>query len=336
MPGRTAGRGKTSLGRSIARSLGRKFVRMSLGGIRDEAEIRGHRRTYVEPLPGRILQGMRKSGSHNPRLHARRAGQGGHADFRGDPTSALLEVLDPEQNSPSATTTWRSPSTLSKTMFIATANISRPSRSRSWTRWRCSACPGTRRKRSSIIATDHFMPRVLSNHGLKKSQVRFSDEALNTIINEYTREAGVRNLEREIASLCRKIAKSRVSGDTKRVAVTPDLVRSYPGPPAGVLESRDRIDRPGVATGLAWTPVGGDILFIESTSMRGKGGLSLTGQLGDVMKESAQAALSWIRTHAAELGIELTPSARTTLRAHVPQGAIPKDGPRRAWHSSLP
>jgi ATP-dependent Lon protease len=320
------GVGKTSLGRSIARSLGRKFVRMSLGGIRDEAEIRGHRRTYVGALPGRIIQGMRKSGSHNPVFMLDELDKVG-MDFRGDPTSALLEVLDPEQNFSFSDHYLEVAFDLSKTMFIATANILDTIPQPLLDRMEVLRLPGYTEEEKLHIATDHLMPRVLSNHGLKKSQVRFSDEALNTIINEYTREAGVRNLEREMSAVCRKIAKSRVSGDTKRVAVTPDLVRSHLGPRQVFLESRDRIDRPGVATGLAWTPVGGDILFIESTSMRGRGALSLTGQLGDVMKESAQAALSWIRTHATELGIKSDAFSKYDLHVHVPQGAIPKDGP---------
>ena len=280
------GVGKTSLGRSVARSLGRKFVRMSLGGIHDEAEIRGHRRTYVGALPGRIIQGMRRAGSHNPVFMLDELDKVG-MDFRGDPTSALLEVLDPEQNFSFSDHYLEVLFDLSKTMFIATANILDTIPQPLLDRMEVLRLPGYTEEEKLHIATDHLMPRVLSNHGLKKSQVRFSDEALNTIINEYTREAGVRNLEREMSAVCRKIAKSRVSGDTKRVAVTPDLVRSYLGPRKVYLESRDRIDRPGVATGLAWTPVGGDILFVESTSMPGKGGLLLTGQLGDVMKESA-------------------------------------------------
>lgn len=320
------GVGKTSLGRSVARSLGRKFVRMSLGGIHDEAEIRGHRRTYVGALPGRIIQGMRRAGSHNPVFMLDELDKVG-MDFRGDPTSALLEVLDPEQNFSFSDHYLEVFFDLSKTMFIATANILDTIPQPLLDRMEVLRLPGYTEEEKLHIATDHLMPRVLSNHGLKKSQVRFSDEALNTIINEYTREAGVRNMEREMSAVCRKIAKSRVSGDLKRVAVTPDLVRSYLGPRQVFLESRDRIDRPGVATGLAWTPVGGDILFIESTAMRGKGGLSLTGQLGDVMKESAQAALSWIRTHADSLGIKPDTFSKNDLHVHVPQGAIPKDGP---------
>jgi len=320
------GVGKTSLGRSIARSLGRKFVRMSLGGIRDEAEIRGHRRTYVGALPGRIIQGMRKSGSHNPVFMLDELDKVG-MDFRGDPTSALLEVLDPEQNFSFSDHYLEVAFDLSKTMFIATANILDTIPQPLLDRMEVLRLPGYTEEEKLHIARRHLLPRVLNNHGLKKTQVVFTDEALNTIINEYTREAGVRNLEREMSAVLRKIAKARVSGDKKRVTVTIDLVRSYLGPRQVFLESRDRIDRPGVATGLAWTPVGGDILFIESTLMRGRGGLSLTGQLGDVMKESAHAALSWIRTHGAELGIKPDVFAKSDLHVHVPQGAIPKDGP---------
>ncbi len=320
------GVGKTSLGRSIARSLGRKFVRMSLGGIRDEAEIRGHRRTYVGALPGRIIQGMRKSGSHNPVFMLDELDKVG-MDFRGDPTSALLEVLDPEQNFSFSDHYLEVSFDLSKTMFIATANILDTIPQPLLDRMEVLRLPGYTEEEKLHIAKRHLLPRVLTNHGLKKTQVVFTDEALNTIINEYTREAGVRNLEREMSAVLRKIAKARVAGEKKRVTVSPDLVRSYLGPRQVFLESRDRIDRPGVATGLAWTPVGGDILFIESTLMRGRGGLSLTGQLGDVMKESAHAALSWIRTHCTELGIKPDVFAKADLHVHVPQGAIPKDGP---------
>jgi ATP-dependent Lon protease len=320
------GVGKTSLGRSVARSLGRKFIRMSLGGIRDEAEIRGHRRTYVGALPGRIIQGMRKAGSHNPVFMLDELDKVG-MDFRGDPTSALLEVLDPEQNFSFSDHYLEVAFDLSKTMFIATANILDTIPQPLLDRMEVLRLPGYTEEEKLHIATRHLLPRVLSNHGLKKSQVRFTSDSLNTLINEYTREAGVRNLEREMSAICRKIAKARVSGDSSRVTVTPDLVRSYLGPRQVFLESRDRIDRPGVATGLAWTPVGGDILFIESTAMRGGGTLSLTGQLGDVMKESAQAALSWIRTHAGEMGIKPEVFSKNDLHVHVPQGGIPKDGP---------
>jgi ATP-dependent Lon protease len=320
------GVGKTSLGKSVARSLGRKFVRMSLGGIRDEAEIRGHRRTYVGALPGRIIQGMRKAASHNPVFMLDELDKVG-MDFRGDPTSALLEVLDPEQNFSFSDHYLEVPYDLSKTMFIATANILDTIPQPLLDRMEVLRLPGYTEEEKLHIATDHLLPRVLSNHGIKRSQLEFKDAALRAIISDYTREAGVRNMEREMAAVCRKVAKARVSGKKKKVVVTPQNLRDYLGPKQVFLETRDRIDRPGVATGLAWTPVGGDILFIESTAMRGRGGLALTGQLGDVMKESAHAALSWIRSHAKELGLKEESFAKEDLHVHVPQGAIPKDGP---------
>jgi len=320
------GVGKTSLGRSVARSLGRKFFRMSLGGIRDEAEIRGHRRTYVGALPGRIIQGIRKAGTSNPVFMLDELDKVG-ADFRGDPTSALLEVLDPEQNFSFSDHYLEVPFDLSKVMFIATANIldtiPRPLLDRTET----LRLPGYTEEEKLHIAKDHLLPKVLKNHGLKKSQIRFSDEALRAIINKYTREAGVRNLERTMATVCRKVAKARVSGSKGRVVVTDENISEFLGPRKVFLETRERIDRPGIATGLAWTPVGGEILFVESTSMKGKGGLTLTGQLGEVMKESAMAALSWIRSHSRELHVPDETFSKRDLHVHVPQGAIPKDGP---------
>jgi ATP-dependent Lon protease len=320
------GVGKTSLGRSVARSLGRKFIRMSLGGIRDEAEIRGHRRTYVGALPGRIIQGMRKGGSHNPVFMLDELDKVG-MDFRGDPTSALLEVLDPEQNFSFSDHYLEVPFDLSKTMFIATANILDTIPQPLLDRMEVLRLPGYTEEEKLHIAKGHLLPRVLDNHGLRKSQVVFTDEGLRAIIGDYTREAGVRNLERAMSAVCRKVAKARVSGKKKRVTVTAKNIRDFLGPKQVFLETRERIDRPGVATGLAWTPVGGDILFIESTAMRGRGALALTGQLGEVMKESAHAALSWIRSHAKDLGLKEEAFGKEDIHVHVPQGAIPKDGP---------
>ncbi len=320
------GVGKTSLGRSVARSLGRKFIRMSLGGIRDEAEIRGHRRTYVGALPGRIIQGMRKAGSHNPVFMLDELDKVG-MDFRGDPTSALLEVLDPEQNFSFSDHYLEVPFDLSKVMFIATANILDTISQPLLDRTEVLRLPGYTEEEKVHIAKDHLLPRVLANHGLKRSQIQFRDDAIRSIISEYTREAGVRNLERQMAAVCRKVAKERVGGRKKKVIVTARNIRTFLGPQQVFLETRERIDRPGVATGLAWTPVGGEILFIESTRMKGRGALTLTGQLGDVMKESAMAALSWIRSHAKELHIPEADFAKQDIHVHVPQGAIPKDGP---------
>jgi ATP-dependent Lon protease len=320
------GVGKTSLGRSVARSLGRKFVRMSLGGIRDEAEIRGHRRTYVGALPGRIIQGMRKAGKNNPVFMLDELDKVG-MDFRGDPTSALLEVLDPEQNFSFSDHYLEVPFDLSKTMFIATANILETIPRPLLDRMEVLRLPGYTQEEKLNIARKHLLPRVIKNHGLKRSQIVFEDGAVRKVISEYTREAGVRNLERQLAAVCRKVAKERVSGHKKRAVIKADNVSDFLGPQQVFLETRERIDRPGVATGLAWTPVGGEILFIESTSMKGKGHLTLTGQLGDVMKESAYAALSWIRSHAGDLKIPDREFSEKDVHLHVPAGATPKDGP---------
>ena len=320
------GVGKTSLGKSVARSLGRKFVRMSLGGIKDEAEIRGHRRTYVAALPGRIIQGIRKTGSKNPVFMLDELDKVG-MDFRGDPTSALLEVLDPEQNNSFSDHYLEVPFDLSQTMFIATANMLDTIPQPLLDRTEVIRLPGYTEEEKLHIAVDHVIPRVLKNNGLTKKQVEFTEKAIRMIINEYTREAGVRNLERQLSSICRKVAKGRVSGEKKKVTVTEKLVREFLGMQQVFLETRERIDRPGVSTGLAWTPFGGDILFIECTTMKGKGGMMLTGQLGDVMKESAHAALSWIKSHAREFGINEKDFFEKDIHLHVPAGATPKDGP---------
>lgn len=322
------GVGKTSLGQSIARALGRKFVRISLGGVRDEAEIRGHRRTYIGALPGRILQSLRRAESRNPIFMMDEIDKLGH-DFRGDPASALLEVLDPEQNSEFRDHYLEVAFDLSQVMFITTANS-------------LSTIPGPLRDRMEIIeissytegdkieiAKGYLVPRQLRENGLRKSETTFSKKALQTIIRSYTREAGVRNLEREIGSVCRKVVTQVAEGKLTRVSITPKLVREYLGRPRyyHTDEISTRTSLPGVATGLSWTPFGGDVLFIEATGMPGSKGFQLTGSLGDVMQESARAALSYVRSHAEELKIDPDFFEKTDIHLHVPAGAQPKDGP---------
>ena len=323
------GVGKTSLGKSIARALGRKFHRLSLGGMRDEAEIRGHRRTYIGALPGQIVQGLRRAGTKNPVLMLDEIDKLG-MDFRGDPASALLEVLDPEQNGSFRDHYLDVPFDLSRVLFITTANILDTVPAPLRDRMEVIHLAGYTEEEKIAIAKEHLVPKQAREHGLQAgTDLTFAEEALRVLIRGYTREAGLRNLEREIATVCRKIARRRgEEGNADSVAVTPELVASLLGAPRWEYEElRERTRESGVAIGLAWTPVGGDILFVEATRMKGGKTLTLTGQLGDVMKESAQAALSWVRSHAGELGIAPDVWETSDIHVHVPAGAIPKDGP---------
>jgi ATP-dependent Lon protease len=323
------GVGKTSLGMSIARAMERKFTRISLGGVRDEAEIRGHRRTYVGALPGRIIQGVKKTGSNNPIFMLDEVDKIG-TDFRGDPSSALLEVLDPEQNFSFSDHYIDVPFDLSKVMFITTANVLEPIPPALKDRMEVLELPGYSDDEKLMIAKQHLIPKQLNEHGLSPDLLEFKDEAILAIINSYTREAGVRNLEREIAAICRAVAKEVAEGKQEKVTVQTDktdMLHRFLGPVKFFPEVAERTSNPGVATGLAWTPTGGDIIFVEATKMTGEKGLSLTGQLGEVMKESAQAALSYIRSKAKDLGIEENFYQKNDIHIHVPAGAIPKDGP---------
>jgi len=322
------GVGKTSLGKSIARALGRKFHRISLGGMRDEAEIRGHRRTYIGALPGQIVQGLRRAGTKNPVLMLDEIDKLG-MDFRGDPASALLEVLDPEQNSTFRDHYLDVPFDLSRVLFITTANVMDTVPGPLRDRMEVIPLAGYTEEEKVAIAQKHLVPKQAREHGLAAGEdVTFVPEALRLIARGYTREAGVRSLEREIASVCRKLARRRAEGQTEPVRVTPDVVTSSLGVPRFEIEEvEERTRVPGVATGLAWTPAGGDVLFVEATRMPGKHTLTLTGQLGDVMKESVQAALSWVRSHAGQLDIDPDFWNRSDVHVHVPAGAIPKDGP---------
>ena len=320
------GTGKTSIGKSIAKSMGRKFVRISLGGVRDEAEIRGHRRTYIGALPGRIISSLKKAGTNNPIFILDEIDKLG-MDFRGDPSSALLEVLDPEQNFSFNDHYLEVDFDLSNVMFITTAN-------------RIDQIPGPLRDRMEVldfsgyihdekleIAKRHLLPKTIKNHGLKAKEIKFKDEAISLLIESFTREAGVRNLERQLANICRKVAKDIAVGDKKSVNVTSSIVHDYIGAKIFHSDVAERCSKPGVVIGLAWTAFGGDILFIEASKMPGKGLLKLTGKLGDVMKESAQAAFSYIRSNTKVFNIESTFYKKYDIHIHVPAGAIPKDGP---------
>jgi ATP-dependent Lon protease len=320
------GTGKTSLGNSIARALGRNFHRISLGGVRDEAEIRGHRRTYVGALPGRIIQGIRRAGSNNPVFMLDEIDKVG-SDFRGDPSSALLEVLDPEQNFSFSDHYLDVPFDLSKVMFICTGNVldSIPSALRD--RMEVLHLLGYTEDEKVKIANRYLIPRQRRAHGLKSDQISITKGAVKRIISGYTREAGLRNLEREIANICRGVAAGVAAEEIDKAVVKVVNVAKYLGPVRFTAEAKARRIIPGIAMGLAWTPVGGDLLFIEATAMPGKKGLTLTGQLGDVMKESASAAMSWIRAHTKELGIDDDFFDSHDIHIHVPAGAIPKDGP---------
>jgi len=322
------GVGKTSLGRSIARALGRKFHRISLGGMRDEAEIRGHRRTYIGALPGQIIQGLRRVGTKNPVFMLDEIDKLG-MDFRGDPASALLEVLDPEQNVSFRDHYLDVAFDLSRVLFITTANVTDTVAPALRDRMEIIPLAGYTEEEKIAIAQRHLVPKQAREHGLgPEVDIEFTPEALRLLARGYTREAGVRNLEREIASVCRKVARRRAEGQTDAMRITPDVVTSFLGVPRFELEEvEERTRVPGVAIGLAWTPAGGDILFIEATRMKGARTLTLTGQLGDVMKESVQAALSWVRSHADELGIAPDFWEMSDIHVHVPAGAIPKDGP---------
>ncbi len=321
------GVGKTSLARSIAQSLGRSFVRVSLGGMRDEAEIRGHRRTYIGALPGQVIQGLRRAESKNPVFILDEIDKLG-SDFRGDPASALLEVLDPEQNVAFRDHYLDVPFDLSEVLFITTANVLDPIPPALRDRMEVLEIPGYTEEEKLAIARDHLVQKQIANHGLTPAQLTITDDALRTVIRGYTREAGVRNLEREIGALCRKAARRRAEGDESALTIGPATVVEMLGAPSFLDEEvEERTKEPGVAIGLAWTPAGGDVLFVEASRMAGTGTLTLTGQLGDVMKESARAALSWFRAHAGKYGADPDFFKHAEIHLHVPSGAIPKDGP---------
>jgi ATP-dependent Lon protease len=320
------GVGKTSLGKSIARALGRNFIRISLGGVRDEAEVRGHRRTYVGAMPGRIVQSIRRAGSNNPVFMMDEVDKIG-ADFRGDPSSALLEVLDPEQNNSFRDHYLGVPYDLSKVMFITTANLLDPIQPAFRDRMEVLELPGYTEEEKLQIAVKHLIPKQIAENALDGKFIDFSEGSVKKIISLYTREAGVRNLEREIASVCRKVARKVAEGRKTLTRVTSQNIEPFLGPAKIFKDQLLHKDQVGVTTGVAWTEAGGEILFVEATKMQGKGNLSLTGSLGEVMKESAQAALSYTRAHARELGIDNKLFQQNDFHIHIPEGAIPKDGP---------
>ncbi len=320
------GVGKTSLGKSIARALGRQFTRMSLGGMRDEAEIRGHRRTYIGAMPGRIIQAIKRAGTRNPVFMLDEVDKIG-MDWRGDPASALLEVLDPQQNHAFRDHYLDVDFDLSDVIFITTANQLEPIPAPLRDRMEIIELEGYTEYEKIRIAQGYLVPRQRRANGLREHEITFTEPALRQIIRDYTREAGVRNLEREIGRVCRKVAVKIAAGEVESVEVTPELVREYLGKPKVFFEAALRTETPGVATGLAWTPVGGDVLFVEATRMKGKGNLVITGQLGDVMEESVRIAYSWVRSNAPNLDIDEDIFEHSDFHIHVPEGAIPKDGP---------
>jgi ATP-dependent Lon protease len=320
------GVGKTSLGQSIARTMNRKFVRIALGGVRDEAEIRGHRRTYIGALPGRIIESLKRAGSNNPVFLLDEIDKLG-SDFRGDPSSALLEVLDPEQNSTFTDHYLDIEFDLSKVMFIATANVLDTIPGPLRDRMEVVELSGYTQQEKVAIAVRHLLPKQLEAHALRSDDLEMPEETIGTLITSYTREAGVRNLEREIAAVCRGTAAEIARGRSEKMVVRPENLYDFLGPQRFYPEMKARSWGPGLATGLAWTPVGGQILFIETSKMKGRGGLTLTGKLGEVMKESATAALTYIKSHAPDLGVDEEVFANIDLHVHVPEGAIPKDGP---------
>jgi ATP-dependent Lon protease len=320
------GTGKTSLGQSIAEALGRKFVRVSLGGVRDEAEIRGHRRTYIGSLPGRVIQTMRRAGTINPLFMLDEVDKLG-MDFRGDPASALLEVLDPEQNHAFSDHYLEVPYDLSKVLFITTANVLDPVPPALRDRMEVIEFPGYIDEEKLEIARRFLIPRQLAEHGLEETSLTFSEGVLRALTREYTYEAGVRNLERQIASICRKVARRIAEGEAPPSRITVPMLARYLGPPQfirGLVEEQDGV---GIATGVAWTEAGGDLMPVEVVLMPGKGNLMLTGQLGEILQESAQAALSYTRSRSEDLDIDPEVFDKTDVHIHLPEGAIPKDGP---------